>query len=338
MPDLTRFDFHVNRFMNSYSVDLMDSSEVGQYLLLLCKAWLMGKDTCLPDDAAFLARHARAQEVSKRVLENFPLVETEWGTMRRNGVLFEEWQAAQQRSETARQRVAGRGGKWAEAAASNTEQNTVVNTTVPNSESDPVTRKSLPTPSRFIAVQTGPVRPEPKSNQINQAAQAPERLDSSHGAAAPYPAQSAEPDFKTFKIIWERKIGNLGRDKNTIGRYNDICTQHGADVVHEVLEKWATDSMVSWLKSRAITYPFFFFIKKFPELVNELYEKDKTHDPEMRQAAALVETLPPAPPIVKESIDDAIRQMEQAEEKARQERAAKFSKVEQESGTVLDYL
>ena len=106
-----RFDFHVDRFMNSYKADLMDSSEVGQYLLLLCKAWAMNKDTCLPNDIPYLSRCARVAQLSDKVLECFPVVETDSGPMRRNNALHEEWKAVQARIEEGR-----RGGKARSAA------------------------------------------------------------------------------------------------------------------------------------------------------------------------------------------------------------------------------
>jgi uncharacterized protein YdaU (DUF1376 family) len=116
VPDLTRFDFHVVRFMNSYDVEVMTAEEIGQYLLLLCKSWLLQKEAGLPNDPAYLAKIARVEKVSERVLAKFPVVETAWGPMRRNNTLYEEWVAAEQRSDKALERVAARGGKWAETA------------------------------------------------------------------------------------------------------------------------------------------------------------------------------------------------------------------------------
>ena len=83
--DLTRFDFHVVRFMNSYDVEIMTDAEIGQYLLLLCKSWLLAHDATLPDDVEYLSRIARTTKVSERVLAKFPLVETEnYGRARLN--------------------------------------------------------------------------------------------------------------------------------------------------------------------------------------------------------------------------------------------------------------
>ena len=91
MADLTRFDFHALRFDQSECVARMTAEEVGQYILLLVKAWLMGKDATLPDDLPFLARVARVEEVSPIVLQKFPVIQTPFGPRRRNEVLYNEW-------------------------------------------------------------------------------------------------------------------------------------------------------------------------------------------------------------------------------------------------------
>ena len=77
--DLTRFDFHAKRIYFSESVRAMSAEEVGQYLLLLIEAWMGGKDTTLPKDSVYLAQLARVKEVSPHVMNQFHLVETQWG-------------------------------------------------------------------------------------------------------------------------------------------------------------------------------------------------------------------------------------------------------------------
>jgi uncharacterized protein YdaU (DUF1376 family) len=99
MPvDLTRMDFHVVRFMESEDVEDMDACEIGQYCLLLFKAWSLAKDVTLPNDSSKLARYARVQEVSPKVMKKFPLVDTEWGLRHQNSVQLEVWRAARERS------------------------------------------------------------------------------------------------------------------------------------------------------------------------------------------------------------------------------------------------
>jgi uncharacterized protein YdaU (DUF1376 family) len=106
MPaDLTRFDFHVLRFMKSLDVMAMSAEEVGAYILLLSESWLIGDECTLPDDPELLARLARVKRVSERVMKKFPVVDTQWGMRRRNEVLFTEWLATVSRSDSARKSV-----------------------------------------------------------------------------------------------------------------------------------------------------------------------------------------------------------------------------------------
>lgn len=103
MPvELSRMDFHVTRFMTSEDVQEMDSSEVGQYCLLLFNAWMIAKDVTLPAELDKLARYARVDEVSPAVLKKFPTVETQWGVRRRNASQLEVWEAAKARTEVAK--------------------------------------------------------------------------------------------------------------------------------------------------------------------------------------------------------------------------------------------
>jgi len=65
--------FFVADFMTSEAVEVMSDAEVGQYCLLLFTAWLGGKDCSLPNDARYLARHARCEKVSDAVMAKFTL-------------------------------------------------------------------------------------------------------------------------------------------------------------------------------------------------------------------------------------------------------------------------
>ena len=108
--ELSRMDFHVTRFMESEDVEEMDAREVGQYCLLLFKAWQLAKDASLPVEIDKLARYARVSEVSSSVLRKFPLVETEWGKRRRNEVQFGIWKAARARSKAGKRNADSRWG------------------------------------------------------------------------------------------------------------------------------------------------------------------------------------------------------------------------------------
>lgn len=98
-PDLTRFDFYVNRFLNSYPIAKMSSAEVGQYIFLICHSFLSGKDGTLPDDPEYLAGLARTDQVSEKVLAMFPLVDTEWGPRRCNETIQSEYRRCAERKE-----------------------------------------------------------------------------------------------------------------------------------------------------------------------------------------------------------------------------------------------
>jgi uncharacterized protein YdaU (DUF1376 family) len=90
---LTRFDFDAADFLASEDVAAMTAAEVGQYVLLLCAAWLGGKDATLPNDPRTLARLARATNgrVAPVVIRKF--ISTAEGRLS-NPRLSEEWKAA----------------------------------------------------------------------------------------------------------------------------------------------------------------------------------------------------------------------------------------------------
>jgi uncharacterized protein YdaU (DUF1376 family) len=116
---LTRFDFDVVDFLTSPDVASMSAAEVGQYVLLLCAAWVGGKNATLPDDSKLLARLARAPRgVSPRVMNKFPQTRMADGVLVRHNLrLSKEWnfacERAQRRHEKA-QKAAKIG--WGQAA------------------------------------------------------------------------------------------------------------------------------------------------------------------------------------------------------------------------------
>jgi uncharacterized protein YdaU (DUF1376 family) len=92
-PRLTRFDFDAADFLASEDVAAMTAAEVGHYVLLLCAAWLGGKDATLPNDPRTLARLARATNgrVPPVVMRKF--ISTGEGRLS-NPRLSAEWKAA----------------------------------------------------------------------------------------------------------------------------------------------------------------------------------------------------------------------------------------------------
>jgi hypothetical protein len=109
MSIINRFDFNVVAWLHSESVDRMSDTEVGQFISLLAEAWVINKATSLPDDIPYLTRKAHATKLSDAVLEQFPLVETEWGLRRRNEQLYQVWLPAKERCDRAeeKRRVGG---------------------------------------------------------------------------------------------------------------------------------------------------------------------------------------------------------------------------------------
>lgn len=93
--DLTRFDFNALRFLKSEDVEVMTAEEVGQSVLLMCHAWLGGKNASLSNNQILLAKYARCKRVSDAVMRQWR--ESPDGRLY-NEMLSEEWSAAMQRS------------------------------------------------------------------------------------------------------------------------------------------------------------------------------------------------------------------------------------------------
>lgn len=106
--DLTRFDFRALRFLKSEDIEAMTAEEVGQFVLLMCHAWLGGKNASLPNNPILLAKYARCERVSDAVMR-------EWrqGPDGRlyNETLSEEWDAAVGRSAHGAKAAAARWSK-----------------------------------------------------------------------------------------------------------------------------------------------------------------------------------------------------------------------------------
>lgn len=198
--DLTRFDFHAMRFMESEDVSAMSADEIGQYLLLLIKSWLGAKDASLPDDLEFLARTARVNKVSDRVLKKFPVAETKWGMRRQNPTLYGEWMVANSRSQMASE--TGRIGnekRW-------------------GGNREPIGTLSQPE-SLFVA-QAKPNQSEPTQTNPSQ----------EHGSGT----------FKFIAVRYSSFFGiNHSHSKKHIEKYQNACARHGEDLVLNIFDRWA---------------------------------------------------------------------------------------------------
>jgi uncharacterized protein YdaU (DUF1376 family) len=235
--------------MNSYDVEVMTAEEVGQYLLLLCKAWLLAKETCLPNDPTYLARIARTDLVSERVLAKFPIVETQWGSMRRNDTLYEEWMAAEARSDSGRVRVAARGGKWAETANQKQPEKYSGNTTV----SPPVLRENIPIPTRTI-----PNQPEPNQEDFG--------------------------DWELFRKRHSHLLGKKADSKLFQRKYEDSCRKFGPDVVWTCFEEWSED-VRDWVRREKVKHPLYAFFKNIESLADdEIANRESSAEEEKEKA------------------------------------------------------
>jgi uncharacterized protein YdaU (DUF1376 family) len=231
MPDLTRFDFHAVRFMNSEDVEEMSAAEVGQYILLLCKAWLIGKDTTLPLDLVKLARYARTESLSEAVLAHFPIVETEFGDRRRNNVLYSEWMEACLRSETGRNKANKRWEAKPLVSGDDTTADATANAT------------PMPGPM------PSPYRTEP--------------IHSNHTNPSQTIVESCQDEFRIFKQRFKQWVrANLSGDKRTRADYAKYQQQYGAEVILECLEEWANKNG-EWAST--IKFPASAFWKVLPE-------------------------------------------------------------------------
>lgn len=135
--------------MESENVKSMTAEEVGQYVLLLCAAWLGAKDATLPNNPVYLARTARCEygeTVSPIVMERFHIVTTEWGDRLQNDTLFGEWTRAVQRSQKKRNAVAVR---W------------------DNSRNTTVQQLVIPKPNQAVPIQSVPDQTEPEAETVS---------------------------------------------------------------------------------------------------------------------------------------------------------------------------
>lgn len=230
MADLTRFDFHALRFMESEDVSAMSAEEVGQYILLMAKSWLMAKDCSLPNDLEFLARVSRSKKVSDRVLRKFPVVEIGGTERRQNPTLFGEWMATNSRmqmaSETGR---AGSEKRWGGDR---------VPIASPSGAFRVAEINLCPRPDQTVPSQTNPDR-EGISGQCT---------------------------FKNIAIHYSSFFGiSHSHGKKHIEKYQTACSKYGEDVVLDYFDRWAGGA--GWLRERRDSNGLNFFWKPLDEMV-----------------------------------------------------------------------
>lgn len=197
--DLTRFDFHAQRFMHSDNVRAMTLEEIGMYILLLTESWLTGKDASLPDSMEVFKTISRGKDVPKLVIDMFPVVETRWGARRRNPTLYCEWVEAVKRSDDGRMAVEKRWEKQRNVTPSY-ERNT------------PVYTESIPKPSQADSNQTNP---------------------SQKDMAGPCSFRNISTHYASFMGIGH------SHSKKHVEKYHQACQKYGEDRVLEIFDEWA---------------------------------------------------------------------------------------------------
>ena len=258
--ELTRMDFHVARFLNSDDVDDMTDKEVGQFCLLLFKAWMIAKDVSLPVDSDRLARYARCDEVSTLVLKQFPIVETEWGQRRRNVPQLEVWNDARARSEAGKKGAEKRWGKQWEG-----ENDASADATALPAHEKP---HALLLPISDHTISDHTISEQNKSDQSSVSVSSFHRSANWKNFAIPY------------RNVFKKKAGTEFKK-----RYYEACSKYGEDVVLECFRAWATDNQREWCEANGFDRPLNIFFKKLPEEAADLSDLNIAEKEEQTTAA-----------------------------------------------------
>jgi uncharacterized protein YdaU (DUF1376 family) len=219
MADLTRFDFHVTRFLYSEDVQLMSAEEVGQYILLICHAWMAGKNASLPNNPSLLAKYARSEKVS-------PLVMSKWeesdGRLYNRG-LSREWKEANTRCLVASENGRLGGLAKSEAKSNAARENGRLGGRPTETQAKPNTTQSISDHIRST-----------QSYQPNQ----------TRFAGGEY----EEGNFKFISTHYRAAFKkDLARTKQNHEEYAAACNTYGEDVVLEKFDEWAEDNQ--WIAS-----------------------------------------------------------------------------------------
>jgi uncharacterized protein YdaU (DUF1376 family) len=189
--DLTRFDFRALRFLKSEDVELMAAEEVGQFVLLMCHAWLGGKNASLPNNPILLAKYARSEQVSDVVMR-------EWkeGLDGRlyNETLSEEWEAAVGRSAHGTRAATARWSKEESPASSHQDAPAMPE----HCPGNPVAVEGvLAKPIQTNPTQTNPNQPKTSSS---------EAIASDKNSSKPISRKVPPPEgFDNFWSLYPRK-------------------------------------------------------------------------------------------------------------------------------------
>lgn len=251
--DLTRFDFNAKDFLHSENVQAMSTQEIGQYVLLLCESWMMGKDASLPDNTNALKNICRGEKPSETVLSMFPVVPEL--SRRRNPRLYTEWQAAANRVNIASD--SGRKGNEVRWGGNRVPM-------PPQSESD-----------RKTVAQANPIQSKP--NQPDSDTEVESR---------------GQGTFKTISIRYSSFFGiSHSKSSKHKDRFYTACSKYGENKVLEYFDRWAASA--GWLKEKHDPNGLNFFWRPLEEMAegDELRvaretEEKKLDGPEISEAVA----------------------------------------------------
>jgi hypothetical protein len=241
MADLTKFDFNAHNFMNSEAVEAMNDAEVGQYILLLAKSWLLAKDASLPDDLESLARWAHTKRVSDKVLAKFPVVDTPWGQRRRNEVLYNEWIAATSRIQSAVD-FGRRGSQIRWGADRDPNRGAIQNESGDQWGSDRVPQSPNPIQSK------------------------PSQTNPSQGNAA----EVFEQAKRVFRRHAHKSWGQLG---GKAGDWRELVNRNGMEIILRAVELWSEENADY---ARNTQWPLAVFMKQCPEYIDAAREEVQT--------------------------------------------------------------
>lgn len=333
--DFQKFDFNAKRFANSENCERMTAEEVGQYLLLLVRAWNGGRDASLPDDTVLLARWARSSSVSDAVMAMFPVVETSYGPRRRNETLYAEWLAAVARTEAGRDSVAKRKDRQSsEVLTLQVPTRDLQGTNLPETEPGPVSVSEAGS-----GAATGPGT-EPRK-QIGSGS-SHVLLAPSNGAAAPSPAQAAPaPDYLSFRRTWHGLVkasGRLSKGRHFVDKYMSLCNSFGADKVLAGFTQWA-QAKPDWAWAHDHGHAFNAFAKQLPEVLEELDDDEVLPTATTSTTEASFDVIPDATPAQLAGAEQSIADFIAQEQREREERIKKFGAHKEDgAGTPESYL
>jgi uncharacterized protein YdaU (DUF1376 family) len=267
--DLTRFDFHVYRFLHSYNVRKMSSDEVGQYVLLLAECWVLGKGACIPDDPEYLAEISRSSQISPLVLKQFKPIEIDGEKWLRNDALYEEWEKASGRvalaSEMGRK---GNDRRWGNRGATEDEIGGRQNI---GSGGDKVQNR----PTQPVSTQPNQPNPTQSTHILSDAASGDEN---SHTKS------NCKSNHKLIRTRYYSYFGIVhAHSEKDIQKYVSACGKYGEDAVLRYFDQWA-QTAVDWLKPRRDNHGLNFFYPCLEEMqAGEELKESRDNQPNNQQ-------------------------------------------------------